>query len=204
VCAYEDPSIVQALCLDRLRAGGTLAVAPQLRRYRVPLGGGRGARSEPLVAEPMELPRIDYRTRNARPYRYAYGAGVTSGAGFINQLVKADIESGQTRTWREEGCYPGEPVFVPSPDQRTEDDGVILSVVLDARSESSFLLILSAGTLEELARAQAPQRIPFGLHGDYFPDRTPVQREVEEQQPDRRSTADPPAGKRTHELLARE
>jgi carotenoid cleavage dioxygenase-like enzyme len=116
----------------------------------------------------MELPRIDYRSRNGRPYRHAYGAGASASAGFPDQLVKADVESGDSRIWSENGCHPGEPVFVPAPGQGREDDGVILSVVLDARAESSFLLVLDAGSFEELARAQAPLRIPFGFHGSFF------------------------------------
>ena len=53
----------------------------------------------------------------------------------------------------------------PGPD--AEDDGVVLSVVLDTRVERSFLLVLDAGSFEELARAEAPQRVPFGFHGDF-------------------------------------
>jgi beta,beta-carotene 9',10'-dioxygenase len=44
------------------------------------------------------------------------------------------------------GRYPGEPVFVAAPDALAEDDGVILSVVLDAQQETSFLLILEASS----------------------------------------------------------
>jgi beta,beta-carotene 9',10'-dioxygenase len=169
LCAYDDASLIEALYLDRLRSGEALAARPELRRYRVPLTGG-DAHGERLVEEPMELPRIDYRAHNGRRYRYAYAAGLTDGAGFADRLVKADVESGSFSVWCEPGCYPGEPVFVPAPDQAREDDGVILSVVLDAAHESSYLLILDASTLEERARAHAPQRIPFGFHGSYFRD----------------------------------
>src|SRR3954452_23567092 len=71
--------------------------------------------------------------------------------------------SGQSKCWSEPGCYPGEPVFVERPDGTAEDDGVILSVVLDANAERSFLLILEARTFEEVARAEAaphPLRFP--------------------------------------------
>jgi len=56
---------------------------------------------------------------------------------------------------------------VPSPDARAEDDGALLSVVLDTRA-SSFLLVLEASTFTEIARATVPQTIPFGFHGQYF------------------------------------
>lgn len=64
--------------------------------------------------------------------------------------------------------YPGEPIFVASPEAREEDDGVILSVVLDAAAGSSFLLVLDATSFEEVARARVPHHIPFGFHGEHF------------------------------------
>ena len=94
-----------------------------------------------------------------------YGVG-QRGHGW-DQLLKVDVREGDTRVWREDGCYPGEPVFVAAPGAETEDDGAILSVVLDAARERSFLLVLDAGDLTELARAEAPHHIPFGFHGDF-------------------------------------
>jgi beta,beta-carotene 9',10'-dioxygenase len=78
------------------------------------------------------------------------------------------VESGTVTTWHEDGCYPGEPVFVASPGAEAEDEGVLLSVVLDARTETSFLLVLDAQGLGEIARAAVPQHVPFGFHGSYF------------------------------------
>ncbi len=83
-------------------------------------------------------------------------------------MVKLDVESGETLRWQEDGCYPGEPVFVRRPDAVDEDDGVLLSLVLDAGAARSFLAVLDAATLEELARAEAPHAIPFGFHGQFF------------------------------------
>jgi beta,beta-carotene 9',10'-dioxygenase len=94
-----------------------------------------------------------------------------SDAEWFNQLVKVDVTTGDARVWQESGCYPGEPVFVERPGGSDEDDGAILSVVLDANAERSFLLILDAATFEEVARAEAPHHIPFGFHGQYFRDK---------------------------------
>ncbi|MFB6375192.1 MAG: carotenoid oxygenase family protein, partial [Bradymonadaceae bacterium] len=66
------------------------------------------------------------------------------------------------------GCYPGEPVFVPRAEAEAEDDGVLLSVVLDGEAGRSFLVVLDAATLEEVGRATVPHHIPLGFHGDYF------------------------------------
>jgi beta,beta-carotene 9',10'-dioxygenase len=116
----------------------------------------------------MELPRIDYRNRAGRPYRVVYGVGNQGSGDFIDNLVKADVVTGQAVFWYENGCYPGEPVFVASPDSTAEDEGVLLSVVLDARARRSFLLVLDAADMGELARADAPHHIPFGFHGNYL------------------------------------
>lgn len=44
-------------------------------------------------------------------------------------------------------CYLGEPVFVKGSQAQTEDEGLILSLVLDQHGNSSFLLIFNAQTL---------------------------------------------------------
>jgi carotenoid cleavage dioxygenase-like enzyme len=172
--AYDDATIVDALYLERLRTEPPPEGAEgRLLRYRVALERGTVAEEE-LSEATMELPRIDYRQRNGRPYRYLYGAGThRDGSGepadFIDQLVKVDVESGEASTWWEPGSYPGEPVFVPSPrPDRGEDDGVLLSVVLDSRNASSYLLVLDAATMGEVGRARVPHHIPFGFHGQYF------------------------------------
>ena len=50
---------------------------------------------------------------------------------------------------------------MPSPSAQTEDDGVLLSVVLDIDKGRSFLLVLDAASLKELARAAAPACHPL-------------------------------------------
>lgn len=167
VCSYADAGVVQALYLDRLRAGGAVPTAAPTR-YRVDLDGG-GVAVTPLTDEPLELPRINYGAHNGRPYRFAYGVGAAdrSGGNFLDQLCKLDVSSGRVRRWRQDGCYPGEPVFVPAPTATAEDDGVVLSVVLDAHARRSMLLVLDASELREFARAEVPHAIPFGFHGRF-------------------------------------
>lgn len=168
ICAYEDASIIDALYLDSLRSSGAIPQAMPIR-YCVDLEGGSVAAKQ-LADESMELPRIAYRRHNAGAYRYAYGVGSRGQRpdDFFNQLVKLDVTDGSTRLWYEEGCYPGEPVFVPAPPDvapRAEDEGIILSVVLRSSTESSYLLALDACSFEELARAEVPHAVPFGFHG---------------------------------------
>jgi beta,beta-carotene 9',10'-dioxygenase len=166
LCAYEDASIVQALYIDRMRARDGNSYQPAVpRRFRL---GPRGVSDEVLVDVPFELPRIDYGRHNGRPYRYAYGASANGAGEFLNVALKLDVEERSFEVWEEEGCYPGEPVFVRAPDAGSEDDGVALSVVLDTRSGNSFLLVLDTRSWTELARAEVPQHLPFGFHGQFF------------------------------------
>jgi beta,beta-carotene 9',10'-dioxygenase len=164
VCAYDDAGIVEDLYLERLRAGKPTAQAT-LTRFRLDLTG-RTVSSERLSEESLELPRINYGRCNERPYRHVWGAGIGP-SGFLESVVKVDTHDGQALKWSQSGCYAGEPVFVARPDAAQEDDGVLLSVVLDAPAGRSFLLVLDAADLGELARAEVPHHIPFGFHGQF-------------------------------------
>ncbi|MFD1152304.1 carotenoid oxygenase family protein [Saccharothrix hoggarensis] len=168
VSAYPDAEVVDALYLDRARDGVELPL-PFPTRYEVDLAGDGPVRSRRLADDALELPRISYSAHNGRDYRYAYGVGAHGNLGhdFFNQLVKLDVRTGRTTRWHEPGRYPGEPVFVPAPDARAEDDGVALSVVLDADAGRSALLVLDAATFAEVARAEVPHAIPFGFHGRF-------------------------------------
>jgi carotenoid cleavage dioxygenase-like enzyme len=164
LCAYADPTIINSLYLDESGPRGSVPPV-ELRRYTIDLAGG-SVRSEPLTEGSLELPRIDYGRRNTRDYAYAYFTGAETG--WIDRLVKVDVRDGTRSEWHDDGCHPGEPVFVRKPGEDAEDGGVVLSVVLDTNAGRSFLLVLDAGSFEEVARAEAPHHIPFGFHGQYF------------------------------------
>jgi beta,beta-carotene 9',10'-dioxygenase len=160
LCAYEDPEIVPALGLQRLRAGSPVPDA-HLERFRLRPGGA--VERTRLSEEPLELPRIDYGRVNGRPYRYVWGTGARSD--FFDTIVKADVTTGETLTWGD--GYPGEPVYVGRPGRSEEDDGVLLTVVLEPERAASSLVVLDAATLTEQARARVPHHIPFGFHGQF-------------------------------------
>ena len=169
LCAFPDADIIGALYLDPLRAGLPVPMARPVR-YEIPLAGAAsGVRVRQISDQPLELPRINYVAHNGRPYRYAYGVGASDPTGrtFLDRLTKVDVHTGTMRSWQVDGCYPGEPVFVAAPAAAAEDDGVLLSVVLDARAAASSLLVLDARSMRELGRAHAPLAIPFGFHGQF-------------------------------------
>ena len=162
---YPDSSVIDKLYLEPLRSGVIFNATGQLWRFRI--SGDRVTKTT-ISGLPIELPRINYLRFNTRPYQYVYGAGNRTPGNFIDQLIKADLNTGRTMTWAHENLYPGEPVFVERPQPQSEDDGVLLSIVLDAERQTSFLLILDAKDLKELARAIVPQHITFGFHGQYY------------------------------------
>ena len=165
--AYDDASVVPALGLGRLRAGEPVPV-PELRRFRLPLRGPGRIRGETLSEAPLELPRIDYRRRNGRPYRTTYGIAADAQPLFAGGILKVDVTTGEAERWTEPNAFAGEPVYVPRPGAEREDDGVLLSVVLEPDRGASSLLVLDAADLSELGRARVPHHIPFGFHGQHF------------------------------------
>jgi carotenoid cleavage dioxygenase-like enzyme len=167
--AYPDASIIDQLYLARLRAGAPVAATGRLTRFLVPFARNSPITRRTLSELPLELPRIDYERCAGKPYRYVWGTGQKTPGDFLDSIVKIDTQTGSAKTWFIAGLYPGEPVFVPAPPANAEDDGVLLSIVLDIARDRSFLLVLDAATLQELARAEAPHAIPFHFHGNYFP-----------------------------------
>ncbi|KAJ3208108.1 hypothetical protein HDU67_007018 [Dinochytrium kinnereticum] len=132
----------------------------------------------------IELPRFHPRTHR-KPYRYTYGVsslkttvhrGMTANPlKVFDSLVKLDVSTLPARewVWHEERCFPGEPIFVPKPGGVDEDEGIVVSVVLRGGREgtpTSFLVVLDAKDLSEIARAEMPEAhvVPFGFHGNFY------------------------------------
>lgn len=154
--------------ISRIEASETAEVHQgQLTRYRVPLQGD-AVQAEAIANVAAEFPRIHYQRYNGKPYRFVYGGNSQQPNSFIDQLVKVDVSTGTVSRWQQLHCYPTEPIFVAAPEAVAEDDGIILSLVLDADQEQSFLLILAAQSFEEIARTEVPHAVPFGLHGQFF------------------------------------
>jgi beta,beta-carotene 9',10'-dioxygenase len=169
VIVYPDATIIDQLYLAPLREGVPITATGTLTRFHIPLAAEAPVTRRALADVPLELPRINYAACAGKPYRCVWGTGVRTEGDFLDSIVKMDIEAGTVARWHAAGLYPGEPVFVPTPSATNEDDGVLLSIVLDTARERSFLLVLNAATLAEMARAEAPYAIPFHFHGSYFP-----------------------------------
>lgn len=167
VC-FKDSTIVETLYLDALRANEPSHAAGILHRATLSLKENKDVVLTELCKSKIELPRINYLQFNGKKYTYVYGAGNTEPGNWLDNITKIDTTSGKAWTWYEKHCYPSEPVFVNTPDGESEDDGVLLSVVLDSDAKNTFLLILNASDLSEIARAKVPEILPFSFHGNYF------------------------------------
>ncbi len=140
-----------------------------LKRYIISLID-RKVTGKTIFNKFIELPRINYEKVNGKDYTYiyAFAEDKDTAAYVADMLVKINVKTGKALEWKQEKCYPGEPVFIPSPNAQAEDDGVVLSVILDAQRGISFLLVLDAQKFIEIGRAEVPHHIPFGIHGAYF------------------------------------
>jgi beta,beta-carotene 9',10'-dioxygenase len=160
---YEDASIVEQFYLEKIRREGVDLPVAELRRFRIDRER-TSISHEALIDTPFELGRINYGRCNERSYRYAWGVSAPPHT-WMDRIVKADVVERSHIEWHEPGMYPGEPVFVAEPGADAEDAGVVLSIVLDSERETSFLLVLDAADLSEVARAIVPHHIPFHFHG---------------------------------------
>jgi carotenoid cleavage dioxygenase-like enzyme len=171
LATYENADIIQSYYINRLSEEHHRLPHGRMQRFTLDLKT-KHLKSRKIVSEEcIELPHIDYDHYKSKPnYRFVYGCGINAEheEGFYNQLVKIDMKSGASNKWYEKDNYPGEPVFVPHPDRSYEDEGVLLSVVLNGDKKQSYLLILDARTLKEMARAELPHSVLFGYHGAFY------------------------------------
>ncbi|KAL2141913.1 hypothetical protein VTI28DRAFT_1798 [Corynascus sepedonium] len=146
-----------------------------------------------------ELPVINPRYRGRRHrYAYLAVTRARSTLFDAIAKVDMDApDGGEVLLWEGPlGHTPGEAIFVPrlrqgsgpvggtngingtsetngegkgSTEQTDEDDGVLLSVVLDGANKTSYLLCLDAKTMTELGKAECEFAVAFGLHGCHVP-----------------------------------
>lgn len=165
---YPDPTVISTLRLDVLRSAASRVLPAQLVRIslRDDLHGQR-VEPVPLTRVGTELVRVSPHVER-KPYRYAYGVVQNDPRGFFDGIAKIDLEDGSARHFTHPDWYVTEPLFVPARGAQREDDGVVLVLVLDARSGHSRVAVLDAGSLELVANAELPHRIPFRFHGQFF------------------------------------
>ena len=187
--AYDDHSVLYSLKLDNMRYPLEYPEASKGSPKRFLLARVSSIPKDTIApaetvfycakTKVMEMPTI-HPAKYHRKYRYCYGISTEGGPdpATPNEILKLDMDhpdvesaeihtNGSGQVWREEGCTPGEPIFVPSPGGTEEDDGVILAIVLDSTLLRSKLMILDAKTMKEIARAEMKTPFPAGFHGTF-------------------------------------
>ncbi|KDN60998.1 putative carotenoid cleavage dioxygenase 1 [Colletotrichum sublineola] len=167
---------------ERLKTGYTTL---QRHKFRLPDPSRKKDSTPATTAEPHlvvsipaphagELPTINpaYLTRR---HRYVYSLADRGLSTLFDTIVKTDVDSREALLWECPRAHtPGEAIFVPRPapdDGRplAEDDGVLLSVVLDGTAQRSYLLCLDARSMTELGRAECDFAVGHGFHGIHAP-----------------------------------
>lgn len=168
IVTYRNTDIIDVLT-ERSTDPVCIEESERTRLERFTLSFSDQTVSRETIFDPnTEMPRVPA-ARVGRAYRYAYLIDASYPTSAQDQLpfYKVDTQTKTAIRWSEPGCTPGEPIFVPQPNAKTEDAGVVLSLVLDFANRRSFLLILDAKDFSELAKAEAPHAIPLGLHGHW-------------------------------------
>jgi carotenoid cleavage dioxygenase-like enzyme len=136
---------------------------------------GRGANGEVWG---MEMPRYNDEWQG-RKSCYFYGAAAQMNktwqkeTQFITTFAKANVcaqdSPGNIVNYVRKLQYAWEPIFV-SNGGPAEDDGVLLIVSMDGERKTSYVLIVDAKDMTELAVAYLPQGfiVPNGLHSRFF------------------------------------
>lgn len=169
--AFPDISLMPSLFPQASSLANKSDWKRRLMRYHLLLDKNE-ILPEVLLEKDVEFPRFDDKL-DGKNYRYLY---MTISEDLRNEflqtettgLVKFDMLTKQIKKWFLSGCNAVEPIFIPSPAAKNEDEGVILSVVYDEEKKRSFLLVLDGQSFDEIAQAELPWQIPGSFHGQYF------------------------------------
>ncbi|MEQ9368208.1 MAG: carotenoid oxygenase family protein [Coleofasciculus chthonoplastes F3-SA18-01] len=142
----------------------------QLFRFTLNLADSTVQRQQ-LFARSCEFPYV-HPNHVGRPYRYVY-MGVThnpTGNAPLQAIAKFDVTTGEKQVWSAapQG-FVSEPIFVPHPDGKREDEGWVLTLVYDSSHHRSDVVILDSRDLSHgaIARLHLSHHIPYGLHGSW-------------------------------------
>jgi carotenoid cleavage dioxygenase len=150
-------------------------VRPSMHRWTIDPAAGSVA-TEQLDDRPTDFPRIDDR-RAGLEHRYGYSGHTASWSeqeASFDGVIKHDLATGTSTSHRYgDGVACGETVFAPDPASAAEDRGWLLNFVHHLADDRSSVVVLDAGTLDEVAEVLLPRRVPFGFHGSFLPDPAP-------------------------------
>ena len=89
----------------------------------------------------------------------------------FDAVLKYDLVAGRHDTIPVPGgWFAGEPSFAPRVNAKDEDDGYIVTVITNAQEDASEFWVVDAKSLETVARARLPRRVPIGFHSTWVRD----------------------------------
>ncbi|MEO1125615.1 MAG: carotenoid oxygenase family protein, partial [Cyanobacteria bacterium J06639_16] len=102
-------------------------------------------------------------------YLYMNACDSPTGNGPLQAILKLDKESRDRQLWNPAPRgFAGEPIFVPRPNGVEEEDGWLISLVYDAETHRSYVVILDAQNLDQvIAKLYLEHHIPHGFHGNW-------------------------------------
>ncbi|RMF21073.1 MAG: Apocarotenoid-15,15'-oxygenase, partial [Cyanobacteria bacterium J083] len=117
----------------------------------------------------VEFPSINPQ-QVGRDYRYIFigAAHNPTGNAPLQAILKIDRQTGEEKiySFAPQG-FISEPIFVPHPQAKQEDQGWVLTLVYDAAKHRSKVVILDGENLTAIASLQLKHHIPYGLHGSW-------------------------------------
>jgi carotenoid cleavage dioxygenase len=138
---------------------------PKLHRWRFNLKTGETTESH-LDDRVLEFGMFNQR-HAGRLYRYAYSTVAKPGWFLFTGFVKHDLQTG--RSWRvdlEEGRYASEAPFAPRIGATDEDDGYLVSFVIDENRQTSECVLIDSKRFKDgpVCRIALPHKICSGTH----------------------------------------
>jgi carotenoid cleavage dioxygenase len=138
---------------------------PKLHRWRFNLKTGE-TREGHLDDRILEFGTFNQRYAG-RPYRYAYSTTTKPGWFLFNGFVKHDLLTGES--WSldlPEGRYASEAPFAPRQGATDEDDGYLVSFIIDENRGTSECVLVDAKRFSEgpVVRIALPHKISSGTH----------------------------------------
>jgi all-trans-8'-apo-beta-carotenal 15,15'-oxygenase len=132
----------------------------------------RSARFEKRLDRACEFPRVSPRAMS-KPSRYTYVAlhsPENGSRGLPDRLGRLDVEKGtveEINLGAEQ--YLSEPLFVPSNRSHENDDGFLLTLAYDAKTDRSYLAVIDARDpqMGAVGKAWFDHAIPFTFHGSF-------------------------------------
>lgn len=143
--------------------------SPCLTRFILDTRGGR-VEQRPLSDHPGELATINP-AHWTRPHRYSWSVASPRArrTAFSTGLLKVDADTRSSLFRDLAPNLTGEPIFVPRPHSRAEDDGWLLSMGYDPEHHTGELTVLDAADLSTVCRLRMPHHSPLGFHGTWIP-----------------------------------